>query len=117
MYVRWKRRPLKKSNSYDPDPQQLTAYLVESRRVDGKPRQRTVAYLGSIRERFLSEPGRRRWFWREIAPRLDALALPHIEREAIETTVARIVARLTEDEEAQIGERLRGLEARGGLRR
>ena len=117
MDVRWKRRPLKKRNSSDPNPHQLAASLVESRRVDGKPRQRTVAYLGSISERFLTEPAHRQWFWKDLAQRLDALALPQREREAIETALARTVARLTAEEEEQIGQRLRELEARGGLRR
>jgi hypothetical protein len=88
MEVRWKRRPLKKRNSSDPNPHQLAAYLVESRRVEGKPRQRTVAYLGGISERFLTEPAHRQWFWKDLAQRLDGLALPAEEREAIEGTIA-----------------------------
>jgi hypothetical protein len=117
MYVRWKRRPIKKRNISDPNPHQLAAYLVESRRVDGKPRQRTVAYLGGISERFLGEPAHRHWFWKDLAQRLDTLALPQSERETIEAALARAVARLTAEEEEQIGQRVRELEARGGLRR
>jgi len=115
VYVRWKRRRLKKANSYNPDPHLLAASLVESRRVDGEPRQRTVAYLGSIGERFIELPWERGRFWRQVGLRLDALDLPQAERGAIEEAVARVVARPTPDEEQEakreMGERLRTLES------
>ena len=119
MYVRWQRRTRKQLSWHHnhASPVLLTASLVESRPIDGKPRQHTVAYLGSIRERFLGEPGERRWFWRKVAPRLDALALSPDEREMIEASVARMVTRPTAEEEAESGARLRELEARASVRR
>lgn len=51
MYVRWKKRPYSDRQVYDKPPPKgylLSAVLVESRRVNGKPRQRHIAYLGSV---------------------------------------------------------------------
>ena len=45
MYLKWQSRPRKRIGS-----PLLTAVLVESHRVGGKPRQRTVAYLAGIRD-------------------------------------------------------------------
>ena len=50
MYIRWERRRHADYTKYGSPPpgHTLIARLVESRRVDGKPRQRHVAYLGGI---------------------------------------------------------------------
>jgi hypothetical protein len=47
MFIRWRR---KKSEKEGLDLHYLRAELVECNRIDGKPRQKTVKYLGSIRE-------------------------------------------------------------------
>jgi hypothetical protein len=62
----------------------VKVYLAESRRQDGKPRQETVAYLGSIEARHLgpqfdeareaASVKARLAFWRAVFPKLDALA-------------------------------------------
>ena len=62
MYVRWKKRERSRRGWHTEPPQLLTAVLVESRRVDGKPRQRTVAYLGSIRSDYLDDATFRFYF-------------------------------------------------------
>jgi hypothetical protein len=53
------------------DTADLYASLVESVRVNGKPRQRHVAYLGSLRHE--SDVHFRAWRWQEMRAKLDAL--------------------------------------------
>ena len=56
MYVRWKRRKGTKTLRFEYEPRDTwSAVLVENKRVNGKPCQRVVKYLGSIREEFRSE--------------------------------------------------------------
>ena len=81
------------------------AILVESCRVDGKPRQRHIAYLGGITESAieLHVPNQRGFFWNEVMDRLDKLD-NHIdkdERTKIEATIAKRVPRLSEKEKKQ----------------
>ena len=45
MFVRWKSRQLAADVAH-------SAILVESVRIDGKPRQRFIAHLGTIRPRY-----------------------------------------------------------------
>jgi len=67
----------------------LTATLVESERIDGKPRQRTIGYLGSIREKELTSALARDRTLAEIEQRLDDLgdAVPPAEREHIQAKI------------------------------
>lgn len=83
MFVRWKKAPLKKKPSGGV---LLYASLVESVRIDGKPRQRTVAYLGSIPEADTLPGGRGvmvRVFWRDVRKRLAGLGLDEAAAEGI----------------------------------
>src|SRR5262245_53212758 len=59
MFVRWKQQPRKNSILW-------SAELVESVRIDGKPRQRVAAYLGSIDEAKLDDVVARARFWRSV---------------------------------------------------
>lgn len=98
MYVRWQRRTRKR---YGKSPL-VMAVLVESRRVDGKPRQRVVAYLAGIRERSIGEREKEhREFWRKVDERLDELRLDRETRERIETILEARVARLTPENQAE----------------
>lgn len=108
MFVRWKRSPLKKKPGGD----LLAASLVESVRVDGKPRQRTVAYLGSIAESDTQPGGRSvlvRCFWRAVRERLDALALDAATADAILVKLAERVPTAGNDAER---DELAAIEAR-----
>ena len=68
----------------------LICTLVESyRNDDGQPRQRKVAYLGSIRQEM--PINHRIVFWEDIVRRLDGLNLPLQARNAL---VERIKARV-----------------------
>ncbi|MHC4108375.1 MAG: hypothetical protein ACYSTY_09860 [Planctomycetota bacterium] len=86
----------------------LTAVLAESRRVGGLPRQRFVAYLGTIQvwENGWGQtavgggrgPGGKAFqvaiarFWADVFRRLDSVEEPH-DREAIEAAIAAKVPR------------------------
>ncbi len=67
----------------------LSAVLVECRRVDGKPRQRFIAQLGTIEvwdydgrgDIAIGTGGRASWpcvvaFWRRVSQKLDTLRVP-----------------------------------------
>ena len=107
MYVRWQSRARKRRGGSP----LLTAVLVECRRIDGRPRQRTVAYLGSIREGGIeSTLARLVKFWLGVTERLDQLgdAITPEERERIEAALAKRVRRVTNAEQAELNESLAG---------
>lgn len=125
MYVRWKVRSYRRKyprggkyryatvEEYDQYARHTVnwmAYLVQSERHDGQPRQRTVAYLGCLnesrrRERNLKNPEagnaeadqrERYWFWGGVQRRLDTLVaegtISPDQRATIETQVqARVL--------------------------
>jgi hypothetical protein len=94
MFARWKRRRLRRLKPWSPpDDSALHAVLVESHRVDGRPRQRVVRHLGTIRERELGKPLSVDRFWRDVDGRLAALGLDDGRRRAVEATLARRVPR------------------------
>jgi hypothetical protein len=101
MYVRWKRRARKRTLAGE-STQLLTATLVESRRVDGKPRQHIVAYLGSIHDVQLKYPLPSERFWRAASNRLDALGLHDVERTVIEAALSEVVPRPQPEEVARV---------------
>ena len=104
MYVRWQRKRRVDKDGWGA---LLTATLVESRRIDGKPRQHSIAYLGSIREGLIERGlSRHGYFWRDATERLDQLDMTHGQREKIETALALRVRRLTDSERAEVNRRL-----------
>jgi len=111
MFVRWKRKRRKDAYHgkqqhveglrytvpvYEPETL-ITAVLVESYRNDaGQPRQRTVKYLASIRERMLQPDEQagilhRGRFWVAVTAALDGLALDTAARHRVTATIARTV--------------------------
>ena len=110
MYVRWKRRVRAhkpKRVGYwtgDPAPPHLTraAQLVESRRVNGQPRQRVLAHLATIDEAMMVSFDARRAFWDVIRDRLDQLrragVIDETQQDAIDATLARTVPHPTQEE-------------------
>lgn len=95
MYVRWQRRTCKQRSRLDNQaiPVFMSAILVASHRVDGKPRQRHIAYLGGIQDVHLSDADARCRFWRDAQKRLDGLDLANAHRLRAEDALARVVAR------------------------
>ena len=107
MFVRWKKRrlppPAEHFRSYRNREKVgattlLSAVLVESVRVNGKPRQRIVSYLGSIQECNMQIPMLRRVFWRDVRERLNGVDCSRQEREAIEAKLAETVPEPSEEE-------------------
>lgn len=76
------------------------AIAVESVRVDGKPRQRHVAYLGGITESGMAILNQRRYFWNDVDKRLDQLSdrIAPGEREKLEAAIEKKIPRLTDGE-------------------
>jgi hypothetical protein len=76
------------------------AVLIESVRVDGRPRQRHVAYLDGIADSAIEITAQRAWFWQHVMLRLDRLAnrIPNDDRPHVEAAIAVEVPRLTRTE-------------------
>jgi hypothetical protein len=68
MFLRWKKSKLG-------DDTTMTAVLVESYRIDGKPRQRVVKYLATIPKSKISVGGWWYGFWGKVILRLNELEL------------------------------------------
>ena len=110
MYVRWKRRVRahrpKRVGSWmrDPSPPHVTraAQLVETRRVNGQPRQRVVAHLATIDEATMVTFDTRRAFWDAVRDRLNQLrqagVIDEMQQDKIDATLARTVPHPTQKE-------------------
>ena len=90
MYIRWKRSALRRSADVT-----LKAFLVHSVRVEGRPQQRILGYLGAIREHYQQAPAHRQRFWHQVAQRLPALGVDPRTQATLEACLARVVPRLT----------------------
>jgi hypothetical protein len=74
MFVRFKRVKLARKIGYA-DEYSLHAVLVENYRREGKPRQQIIAYLGSMREKHISDPHLRNQFYSMLQRKLNRLNL------------------------------------------
>jgi hypothetical protein len=75
MFIRWQKyRSVARWHSGEPPIKRVKAILVEAVRIDGKPRQRHVAFIESYEEGKLDQIGTRSIFWRRTRKRLDRLA-------------------------------------------
>jgi hypothetical protein len=108
MYVRWKERQMTRTNRYlgrhRIGARALTGVLVECRRINGSPRQRFVAHLGTIRvsengmgEVAIGTGGKARRadivaFWDQVSRKLDAVEVPY-DRDEVEAMVSAKVPR------------------------
>ena len=118
MFVRWKRRKLKKKwhggcVRY--------AVLVKSERVNGKPRQKVIKYLGHIADYGLEWPGHRFDFWDRVDKNLGELGLDDKSRREIERKLDDRVPRPTPEQYAErekaigaLRERLQAMAELGG---
>ncbi len=116
MFVRWQsRKRTSHSSVFGPywgeDGQRFydttwMALLVESRRVNGKPCQKHIAYLGSFPESALSIPHQRDYFWIHLREKLDRLGnrITADQRANIERKIAERVPPLTAAEKRRCGE-------------
>ena len=104
MFVRWKRRkkavtkrwrrPRRRSDAGD----SLYCVLVESRRVNGTPRQKVLCYLGSLDEGDREKLWLRVDFWDAVSAKLDRLQLTRRERAKIEESIGFVVLRVPDEE-------------------
>ena len=100
MFIRWQSRKRNRPQfgGYDEaDDVRWTAVVAETRRVNGKPQQRHVAYLGSITDSAMKIDVQRCHFWDQISARLDALGnqVRATDRNKLEAAIADKVPRLT----------------------
>ena len=104
MYIRWKTR-----RTMGRDEVALTAILLESRRIDGQPRQKYLAGLGTLRvqqqplaEHFAEVHGGFAYiwrvirFWNKIAGCLDDQDLDADQRLSIESEIASRIPKPTD---------------------
>lgn len=91
MFVRWKRRE-RSAHKHPTDEYVLTAYLVKSERVNGKPRQRIVTYLGAIRENHRDTYWHQVDFWKAARRNILRLNLDDATRNRIVDRLAATVA-------------------------
>ena len=105
MFVRWKRR----ESSYKPSSEygryiaanrgaSIYAVLVESVRVNGKPRQNFVCHLAKVREAELTERYLPFYFWKKVTEKLNSMSLDESERVKIEQQLAVKIRRPSDAE-------------------
>ena len=106
MFIRWKRRPKaptkprRRPRFRSDKGDSLYCVVVESQRVDGKPRQKVVMYLGSLDEKDREKMWQRVDFWDLVGPKLDSLQLTKRQRTRIEESISVVVARVSDEEAA-----------------
>ena len=79
MFVRWQKYKSWKKRG------QPRLLLVEAIRIDGKPRQRYLAYLGSVQADRRDRPR----FWYNVTRKLDRCRLSREERNRIKSAIAK----------------------------
>jgi hypothetical protein len=108
MFVRWKQRSIWRNRPglgrQNTGRVLLVAVLVKSERRGGRPRQRTVAYLGAIERDRTEDPGRRYHFWKAVSARLNSLNVDAPQREKIETALRARVRQPTAEEAQHLEE-------------
>ena len=96
--MRWQSRKLNKNTRWRKRGDvHWRAILIENVRVDGKPTQRHIAYLGGITERNIAheKPAHRIYFWNGVEQKLAVLNFSAKERTAIMQVIAKKVPRVT----------------------
>ena len=92
MFVRWNRR--KRSGmmpGWKPKADAVYAVLVESIRINGKPRQRTIKYLGYIVTDRINSPFPAKEFWASAEKGLSELDLSPEVRDKIIADLKKVV--------------------------
>jgi ribosomal protein L32E len=110
MYVRWNRRKRIKEGWRKKKGDYLSAVLVESCRIDGKPRQKTIKHLGSIGEDRLDRVYDRKCFWDKAERNMDSLNLQPDNRHKVIVGLEKIVPKPSDADIAKdLEERKRSL--------
>lgn len=102
MFVRWKRRQLCRKPRWAKPEYVRYAVLVESARVDGKPKQKIIRYLAHIKEKYLTATAHQEWFWIRVDAHFSELGLEPTVQTNLEDSLLRVVVRPTTTELAQL---------------
>jgi len=111
MFVRWKTRKSTLNGRGRVERVTHYAVLVESTRVDGKPRQRFIAHIGNYHEGGQVGLHPHVDFWRQVEHRLKSLNLAADVRERVERKLAERVPRPTPELLAELSRRRAELNA------
>jgi hypothetical protein len=129
MYLRWKARDSTRTKYGRRRPDYGTVWsaaIVESVRVNGKPRQNHVAYLGMFTENGVDNVYVRSWYWDRLGQKLDRLANRMLseQRQQIEAAFSERFPRVTKEQPDQCQrefqvwqEQARGIASAWGRRR
>ena len=98
MYVRWNKRKRFKIGWRKKEGHYLSAVLVESRRIDGTPRQKIIKCLGSIGEENLHRVFWRQGFWVTTEKNLAALGLSDENQQKIIASIEKVVPKPSADD-------------------
>lgn len=106
MFLRWKKRQLSPKGWERKRDTVLYAYLVANSRENGNVKQKTICYVGSIGEKYLSCISHQYHFWSRLNWHLDDLHVGAAEREVIANKVLAIVPLPAQEEYEKEKERL-----------
>jgi hypothetical protein len=90
MFIRIKRRRLKSSDDQQPD-YSLRVYVVENRRIKGSPRQKVIAYLGSIRASDMNIVSKRNEFIHNASQHLTPVTSDYHEIIRLKRTMVKLL--------------------------
>jgi hypothetical protein len=95
MFIRWQYKEIIPKWGKEPETR-LVATVAESTRIDGKPHQRHIAYLGRYWPRYGTRG--RGWFWQKADAKLDKLNLTPADRRKLENALTLKLPRPTKRE-------------------
>jgi hypothetical protein len=85
MFVRWKRKVLKNRKETT-----LCAVLCQAYRENGKPKQKVIKYLASVREASIDEVTRNQ-FWNEVNEKLKGMDIDSEKKKKIIEKLSAVV--------------------------
>jgi hypothetical protein len=107
MFIRWKTKPRDPQWGYDEyhcwrsgvthKSTLYIAYLVESIRIDGNPRQKTI-YLASIKDTSMAYPSHRLHFWKRVQAKIELLHLSGEQLISIKNALLKRVPDVTREQ-------------------
>jgi hypothetical protein len=100
MFIRWQVHKSAAQIYYKRREVSFRAVLAETKRVNGVPRQRHIAYLGSITEEYTQVLAQRCYFWDKVTTKLKALSwrIPPATMPKLEAALAVKVPRPSKKE-------------------
>ena len=111
MFVRWKHKMITKNAHWYQTTRKgektHQAYLVESKRIDGKPRLKVIAYLGSIRDSEIEAIMHRFYFRRNARAIINHHCMDEGQRQRAEEKLAELVEEPDEQEALKTGAELK----------